>query len=107
MKSLLISIGKLAILVFLAALVATKLSDQFPAMTTTAWLVVVAGFGAWIYLALRLDGWIERLWPGRFSEDQLQWITVLAVFVFTGIVMVLGWGVLGPLLAPQFGAAVR
>lgn len=107
MRALLKSIGILVALGFMAALVATKVGDLFPAMTTTAWLVLVAGFGAWIYVAIRLDGWIERLWPGRFSEDQLQWIAVLAVFVFTGIVMVLGWGVLGPLLAPLFSAAVR
>lgn len=107
MKVLMKSIGILAAFGFMAALVVTKVGDLFPAMTIAAWLAVVAGFGVWIYVAIRLDGWIGRLWPGRFSEDQLQWIAVLAVFVFTGIVMVLGWGVLGPLLAPQFGVAVR
>ncbi|MBU0480789.1 MAG: hypothetical protein KKG47_06790 [Proteobacteria bacterium] len=107
MKLLLKSIGILITLLFMAALVAAKVGDVFPAMDTIAWLFVVVGFGVWIFIAMRLEAWIEKLRPGRFSEDQRIWLAIIAAFILGGLLIYLGWNLIGQYFTPHFGAAVR
>ena len=106
MKQLASAIKILLTLVVMGGIVVNRLSEMFPHMDTLAWVIAVAGFGVLILAILPLDALVEKLWPGRFKDDDRMWLETLAVFLFAGLLLYLGWDIISPLLAPYFGAAV-
>lgn len=103
MNSLLKSFATVLTTLVMSGIVAVKIRDVLPDMDRTAWIVVAAGFALWIFVAIRIGAWLEKIFPGRFSEDQNMWLSVLLSLVFGVLLVILGWGLIGGLLAPHFG----